>query len=243
MNLTDEKKRLKEALVEETLKSLRELFGDKSLSYRNGNGAKAPLISSGSEALDEELGGGFKSGSIVELFGKESSGKTTLCLKLISRIQASGGAAAIIDAEHTFDPKYALSLGIDTLRLLVSSPSTAEDALSICERLVRSRIFKVVVLDSVAALVSRLEIESVVIGEADVLQAKLVAQALRRITRALADSGTLVIFINQLRDRPRHLYFAGETTPGGAALKFSANYRIRLCDGGSDFLLVKGRKL
>lgn len=234
---------IKRALLEETLSSIKETFGDTVL-LRPENESAAPKtqLSSGSQKLDADLGGGFVRGSIVELYGKESSGKTTLALKMMSRAQALEGSAAIIDAEHTFDMKYALSCGVDASRLWLSAPSSAEEALSICEQLVKSQAFDVIILDSVAALVSKLELEGEVKEDESWIQAELLAQTMRRISRTIAKSKTVIVFINQLRDRPRHLYFEGETTPGGSTLKFMADYRIKLCSGEDDFVLAKARK-
>jgi len=184
-------------------------------------------IGTGSLSLDIALGGvGVPRGRVVEVFGPESSGKTTLCLHIISSAQKAGGVAAFIDAEHALDPSWAKRLGVRLDDLLVSQPDTGEQALEICEMLVRSNAVDVVVIDSVAALIPRAEIEGEM-GDSHVgLQARLMSQALRKLTGAIAKSKCTVIFINQIREKIGVMFGNPETTPGGRALKFYASIRI-----------------
>jgi recombination protein RecA len=185
------------------------------------------VIPTGSIALDVALGvGGLPRGRVVEIYGPESSGKTTVALHAVANAQATGGIAAFIDAEHALDPEYAKALGVDTDALLVSQPDTGEQALEIADMLVRSGALDVVVIDSVAALVPRAEIEGEM-GDSHVgLQARLMSQALRKITGALNNSGTTAIFINQLREKIGVMFGSPETTTGGRALKFYASVRL-----------------
>lgn len=185
------------------------------------------VIPTGSLALDIALGvGGVPRGRVVEVFGPESSGKTTLTLHIIAEAQKTGGIAAFIDAEHAQDPRYARRLGVDVDNLLISQPDTAEQALEIAEALVRSGAVDVVVVDSVAALAPRAEIEGEM-GDAHVgLQARLMSQALRKLTAAIAKSRTTVVFTNQLREKVGVMFGNPETTPGGRALKFYASIRL-----------------
>lgn len=184
-------------------------------------------ISTGSLGLDIATGiGGLPKGRIVEIYGPESSGKTTLALHCIAEAQKKGGEAAFIDAEHALDPVYAKGLGVDVDSLLVSQPDNGEDALSIAEALARSGALDVIVIDSVAALVPRAEIEGEM-GDSHVgLHARLMSQALRKLTSVIAKSNTLVIFINQLREKVGVMYGSPEVTTGGRALKFYASVRI-----------------
>jgi recombination protein RecA len=185
------------------------------------------VIRSGSIALDLALGvGGFPCGRIVEIYGPESSGKTTLALHAIAEAQKNGGTAAFIDVEHALDPNYAAALGIDLDSLLVSQPDTGEQALEIAEMLTRSNAVDVVVVDSVAALVTKAELEGDM-GDAHVgLQARLMSQALRKLTAAISRSKTVMIFINQLREKVGVMFGNPETTSGGRALKFYASIRL-----------------
>jgi recombination protein RecA len=185
------------------------------------------VIPTGSIALDVALGiGGLPRGRIVEIYGPESSGKTTVALHAVANAQAAGGIAAFIDAEHALDPEYARALGVDTDALLVSQPDTGEQALEIMDMLIRSGAIDLVVVDSVAALVPRAEIEGEM-GDSHVgLQARLMSQALRKITGALSNSGTTAIFINQLREKIGVMFGSPETTTGGKALKFYASVRL-----------------
>jgi recombination protein RecA len=185
------------------------------------------VISSGSIALDLALGvGGFPRGRIIEIYGPESSGKTTLALHVIAEAQKNGGTAAFIDVEHALDPAYAQNLGIDLENLLVSQPDAGEQALDIAEMLVRSNAVDVVVLDSVAALVTKAELEGDM-GDTHVgLQARLMSQALRKLTSAISRSKCVMIFINQLREKIGVMFGSPETTSGGRALKFFSSIRI-----------------
>jgi recombination protein RecA len=197
------------------------------------------VIPTGSIALDVALGiGGLPRGRVVEIYGPESSGKTTVALHAVANAQAAGGIAAFIDAEHALDPDYAKALGVDTDALLVSQPDTGEQALEIMDMLIRSGAIDIVVVDSVAALVPRAEIEGEM-GDSHVgLQARLMSQALRKVTGALNNSGTTAIFINQLREKIGVMFGSPETTTGGKALKFYASVRLdvrrieTLKDGG-----------
>ncbi len=185
------------------------------------------VIPTGSVALDIALGvGGLPRGRVVEIYGPESSGKTTVALHAVASAQAAGGIAAFIDAEHALDPVYAKALGVDTDQLLVSQPDTGEQALEIADMLIRSGALDVIVIDSVAALVPKAEIEGEM-GDSHVgLQARLMSQALRKITGALAQSNTTAIFINQLREKVGVFFGSPETTSGGKALKFYASVRL-----------------
>jgi recombination protein RecA len=184
-------------------------------------------VSTGSLALDLALGGkGLPRGRIIEIFGPESSGKTTVALHTIANAQKHGGVGALIDAEHAFDRLWARKLGVNVNELLLSQPDSGEMALDICETLVHSNAVDVIVVDSVAALVTKAEIEGE-IGDSHVaLQARLMSQALRKLTSAIAKSSTVVVFINQLRDKPGAMFGPTETTPGGRALKFFSSIRI-----------------
>jgi recombination protein RecA len=201
----------------------------KGAVMRLGDRVAAPIevIPTGSIALDVALGiGGLPRGRVVEIYGPESSGKTTVALHAVANAQAAGGVAAFIDAEHALDPDYARALGVDTDSLLVSQPDTGEQALEIMDMLIRSGALDIVVVDSVAALVPRAEIEGEM-GDSHVgLQARLMSQALRKITGALNNSGTTAIFINQLREKIGVMFGSPETTTGGKALKFYASIRL-----------------
>lgn len=183
--------------------------------------------SSGSLALDVALGvGGYPKGRIIEIYGPESSGKTTLALHAVAEVQKNGGKAAYIDAEHALDPVYAKNLGVKIDELLLSQPDTGEQALEICEALVRSNSISIVIIDSVAALVPQAEIEGEM-GDSHVgLQARLMSQALRKLSGVINKTNTIVIFINQLREKVGIMFGNPETTPGGRALKFYASVRL-----------------
>ena len=190
-------------------------------------GMKVQSISTGSMALDFALGvGGLPRGRVTEIYGPESSGKTTLALHVIAEAQKEGGIAAIVDAEHAFDPTYARKLGVDINALLISQPESGEQALSIVETLVRSGAIDVVVVDSVAALVPQAELEGEMGDSVMGLQARLMSQALRKLTGAISKSCAVCIFINQLRDKIGVMYGSPETTTGGKALKFYASVRL-----------------
>ena len=185
------------------------------------------IIPTGSIALDVALGvGGLPRGRVIEIYGPESSGKTTVALHAVANAQRNGGIAAFIDAEHALDPEYAKALGVDTDALLVSQPDTGEQALEIADMLIRSGALDIIVIDSVAALVPRAEIEGEM-GDSHVgLQARLMSQALRKITGILNNSGTTAIFINQLREKIGVMFGSPETTTGGRALKFYSSVRL-----------------
>jgi recombination protein RecA len=187
------------------------------------------VVSTGSLSVDVALGvGGFPRGRVVEIYGPESGGKTTLALHVVAEAQKAGGVAAFVDAEHALDPTYAKALGVDVDELLVSQPDTGEQALEIVELLVRSGAVDVVVVDSVAALTPRAEIEGEM-GDSHVgLQARLMSQALRKLTGVMSKSRTTVLFINQIREKIGVMYGNPETTPGGRALKFYASVRVEV---------------
>jgi recombination protein RecA len=190
-------------------------------------GMKVQSISTGSMTLDFALGvGGLPRGRVTEIYGPESSGKTTLALHVIAEAQKEGGIAAIVDAEHAFDPSYARRLGVDINALLISQPESGEQALSIVETLVRSNAIDVVVVDSVAALVPQAELEGEMGDSVMGLQARLMSQALRKLTGAISKSSCVCIFINQLRDKIGVVYGNPETTTGGKALKFYSSVRL-----------------
>ena len=187
---------------------------------------KVATVPTGALTLDMALGGGLPKGRVIEIYGPESSGKTTLALHALAEVQKQGGTAAFVDAEHALDPVYASALGVDIDELLVSQPDTGEAALEIVDQLVRSSAIDLVVIDSVAALVPRAEIEGEM-GDAHVgLQARLMSQALRKITGNIGKSGCTVIFLNQLRLKIGVVYGNPETTTGGNALKFYASVRL-----------------
>jgi recombination protein RecA len=191
--------------------------------------AIAGIISTGAISLDIALGvGGIPRGRVTEIFGPESSGKTTLALHVIAEAQKAGGIAAYIDVEHALDPVYSGHLGVNIDDMLISQPDTGEQALEICEALVRSSAVDVIVIDSVAALVPRAEIEGEMGDSQVALQARLMSQALRKLAAAIGKSGTAVIFINQLREKVGIVFGNPEVTPGGRALKFYASVRIDL---------------
>jgi recombination protein RecA len=219
----DRDKALEAALVQ-----IERQFG-KGTVMRLGDQARVPVevIPSGSIGLDVALGiGGYPRGRIIEIYGPESSGKTTVALHAVANAQKLGGIAAFIDAEHALDPEYAQKLGVDTDALLVSQPDTAEQALEIMDMLIRSGAIDIVVVDSVAALVPKVEIEGEM-GDSHVgLQARLMSQALRKITGALSQTKTTAIFINQLREKIGVMFGSPETTTGGKALKFYASIRL-----------------
>jgi len=203
-------------------------FGKGSI-MKLGEGSKVnvDVISTGSVSLDAALGiGGIPRGRIVEIFGPESSGKTTLALHIVAEAQKIGGHAAFVDAEHALDPSYAKKLGVDTINLLVSQPDSGEQALEIVETLVRSGALDVIVVDSVAALVPRAEIEGEMGDSHMGLQARLMSQALRKLTATVSKSNTTVIFINQIREKIGVMFGNPETTTGGRALKFYTSIRM-----------------
>ncbi|MCE1273652.1 MAG: recombinase RecA [Chlorobiales bacterium] len=211
------------------IESLEKQFGKGSIMRLGDDSAIMHIqsISTGSMALDYALGvGGFPRGRVTEIYGPESSGKTTLALHAIAEAQKAGGIAAIVDAEHAFDPVYARKLGVDINSLLVSQPESGEQALSIVETLVRSGAVDIVVVDSVAALVPQAELEGEMGDSVVGLQARLMSQALRKLTGAISKSSCVCIFINQLRDKIGVMYGSPETTTGGKALKFYSSVRL-----------------
>jgi recombination protein RecA len=220
--------------LENALSQIDKQFGSGAIMRLNGDDITAiPAISTGAISLDLALGGrGMPRGRIIEVFGPESSGKTTLTLNVVAQAQKNG-VAAFIDAEHALDPTWAKKLGVDVDALLVSQPDTGEQALEICEMLVRSNAVDVVVIDSVAALIPRAEIEGEM-GDTHVgLQARLMSQAMRKLTGAIAKSDCMVIFINQIREKIGVMFGSPETTPGGRALKFYSSIRVDIRRIGS----------
>ena len=216
------------AKLETALALIKKNFGDGSVMRLGDNPRPAiEVIPTGSLALDVALGiGGLPRGRVIEIYGPESSGKTTLTLHAIANAQKNGGICAFIDAEHALDPEYAKKLGVDIDNLLVSQPDTGEQALEIADTLIRSGALDLIVIDSVAALVPKKEIEGEM-GDSHVgLQARMMSQALRKITGALNNNGTTAIFINQLREKIGVMFGSPETTTGGKALKFYASVRL-----------------
>lgn len=210
------------------LESLQSRFGEGAImKLGEFRGAKVETIPSGSFSLDLALGaGGFPKGRIIEIFGPESSGKTTLALHALAQVQKRGGRAAFIDAEHALDPEYAEKIGVSVKNLIISQPDNGEEALNILESLVRSGIIDIIVVDSVAALTPKAEIEGEMGASHMGLQARLMSQALRKLTAIAAKSNTIVIFINQIRQKIGIVWGNPETTTGGLALKFYASVRI-----------------
>lgn len=219
----------KDKALEAALSQIQKQFGKGAIMKLGDKGAQMQVetISTGSISLDVATGvGGVPKGRIIEIYGPESSGKTTLTLHIVAEAQKKGGKAAFIDAEHALDPVYAKNLGVDVENLLVAQPDTGEQALEICDMLVRSGALDVIVIDSVAALVPRAEIQGEM-GDAHVgLQARLMSQALRKITGSINKSNTCVIFINQLREKVGVMYGNPEVTTGGRALKFYSSMRL-----------------
>jgi len=215
--------------LESVLAQIQKQFGDGAIMRLGDASTRVaiPCISTGSFSLDMALGvGGLPRGRVVEIFGPESSGKTTLTLHVIANAQKSGGVAAFIDAEHAMDPLYAKKIGVNIDDLLVSQPSSGEEALTIAETLIRSNAMDVVVIDSVAALTPRAEIEGDMGDPQMGLQARLMSQALRKLTAVISTSKTCCIFTNQLREKIGIMFGNPETTPGGKALKFYASVRL-----------------
>ncbi len=218
----------KDKALDDVLASLEKQFGKGAVMLLGDNHhAEVEVSSSGSLALDLALGvGGYPKGRIIEIYGPESSGKTTFALHAIAEIQKQGGRAAFIDAEHALDPVYAKNLGVNINELLLSQPDTGEQALEICEALVRSNAINIVVIDSVAALVPQAEIDGEM-GDSHVgLQARLMSQALRKLSGTINKTKTIAIFINQLREKVGIMFGNPETTPGGRALKFYSSVRL-----------------
>ncbi len=228
--MTDKKEKKEEGNTElnDLLQNLREKYGEEAI-MKLGEARKVDVavIPTGSFSLDLALGvGGLPRGRIIEVFGPEGSGKTTLALNVVAQAQKQGGKAAFIDAEHGLDPEYAARLGVKINDLLISQPDNGEQALNILESLVRSGIISVVVVDSVAALTPKAEIEGEMGAQFIGLQARMMSQALRKLTAITAKSQTMIIFINQLRMQIGVMFGNPETTPGGRALKFFASVRI-----------------
>jgi recombination protein RecA len=218
----------KEKAVELAMEQIERDFGKGAImKFADKRNVPVEIIPTGSISLDMALGvGGIPRGRVVEIFGPESSGKTTLALHIIAEAQKKNGLAAFIDAEHAFDPDYAHNIGVNLDELLISQPDTGEQALEIAETLVRSNAIDIVVIDSVAALVPKAEIEGEM-GESQMgLQARLMSQALRKLTGAVSKSNTTVIFINQLRMKIGVMFGNPETTPGGVALKYYSSVRL-----------------
>ncbi len=218
----------KDKTLEQVLNDIEKQFGKGSImKLGKQSNIEVDATPSGSLALDIALGvGGYPKGRIIEIFGPESSGKTTVALHAIAEVQKRGGRAAFIDAEHALDPAYAKKLGVNIDELLLSQPDTGEQALAICEALVRSEVVNVIVIDSVAALVPQAEIEGEMGDNLIGLQARLMSQALRKLSGTIGKTKTTAIFINQLRDKIGVMFGNPETTPGGRALKFYSTIRL-----------------
>lgn len=229
--IKDEKN--KDKALEQVLADIEKQFGEGAIQKLGSDDhMKIDVCSSGSLTLDVALGvGGFPKGRIIEIFGPESSGKTTIALEAIAATQKNGGTAAFIDAEHALDPVYAKKLGVNVNELLLSQPDSGEEALEICEALVRSGAVNIVVIDSVAALVPQAEIDGEM-GDSHVgLQARLMSQALRKLSGIMNKTNTTAIFINQLREKVGVMFGNPETTPGGRALKFYSSVRLDIRRG------------
>ncbi len=229
----DIKEKDNDKALEQVLKDIEKQFGAGAImKLGTDEHIKIDVTSTGSIALDIALGvGGFPKGRIIEIYGPESSGKTTIALHAIAEVQKNGGRAAFIDAEHALDPVYAKSLGVNINELLISQPDTGEQALEICDALVKSEAIDIIVIDSVAALVPQAEIDGEM-GDSHVgLQARLMSQALRKLSGTLNKTNTTAIFINQLREKVGVLFGNPETTPGGRALKFYSTIRLDIRRG------------
>ena len=219
----------REKIIENTLAQIERAYGKGSIMKLNGEGALKDIesVSTGSLELDMALGiGGIPRGRVIEIFGPESSGKTTLALHIIANAQKAGGVAAFIDAEHALDPIYAKNLGVNTDELLLSQPDSGEQALDICEILLKSTALDIIVIDSVAALVPRAELDGEMGDSFIGLQARLMSQALRKLTGLVSKTKTIVVFINQLREKIGVMFGSPEVTPGGRALKFYCSVRL-----------------
>ncbi|MCQ2368214.1 MAG: recombinase RecA [Kiritimatiellae bacterium] len=216
--------------LDAVMSQIRKEFGEMSIMRLGDKQVQEiPVISTGALSLDLALGvGGLPRGRIVECYGQESSGKTTLALHVVANAQKNGGLAAFIDAEHALDPNYAQKIGVNLDDLIVSQPNSGEEALTICEQLVKSGAFDVVVVDSVAALTPQAEIDGNMGDSHMGLQARLMSQAMRKLTATIAQTKTLLIFTNQVRDKIGVMFGNPETTPGGKALKFYASCRLQV---------------
>jgi recombination protein RecA len=223
-----EERKGKLAAIERAMGAIEKAYGKGSIMKLDGESlTPIPSIPTGALSLDLALGGrGLPRGRIIEIFGPESSGKTTLALTVVANAQKNGGVAAFIDAEHALDPSWAKRIGVNLDEMLVSQPDTGEQALEICEMLVRSNAVDIIVVDSVAALIPKAEIEGEMGDSVVGLQARLMSQAMRKLTGAIAKSECIVIFINQLREKIGVMFGSPETTTGGKALKFYASVRI-----------------
>ena len=218
----------KEKALEQVLADIEKQFGKGAImKLGEQKHMELDVVSTGSLTLDLALGvGGYPKGRIIEIYGPESSGKTTFALHAIAEVQKTGGRAAFIDAEHSLDPTYASNLGVDIDELLLSQPDTGEQALEICDALVRSQAVSIIVVDSVAALVPQAEIDGEM-GDSHIgLQARLMSQALRKLSGTINKTNTIVIFINQLREKVGVMFGNPETTPGGKALKYYSSIRL-----------------
>jgi len=236
LRLVEEKSVDKTKALDAALSQIERAFGKGSIMRlgRNEQIVEIETISTGSLSLDIALGvGGLPKGRIIEIYGPESSGKTTLALHTVAEAQKKGGICAFVDAEHALDPIYARKLGVDLENLLISQPDTGEQALEICDTLVRSGAIDVLVIDSVAALTPRAEIEGEMGDSLPGLQARLMSQALRKLTASISRSNTMVIFINQIRMKIGVMFGSPETTTGGNALKFYASVRLDIRRIGS----------
>ena len=233
----------KEKALEQVLADIEKQFGKGAImKLGDQKHMEIDVVSTGSIALDLALGvGGYPKGRIIEIYGPESSGKTTFALHAIAEVQKQGGRAAFIDAEHSLDPVYASNLGVNTDELLLSQPDTGEQALEICDALVRSQAVSIIIVDSVAALVPKAEIDGEM-GDSHIgLQARLMSQALRKLSGSINKTNTIVIFINQLREKVGIMFGNPETTPGGKALKYYSSIRLDIRRGeaiknGSDII-------
>ena len=223
----------KDKALEQVLADIEKQFGKGAIMKLGDQKSVAvDVVSSGSISLDIALGvGGYPKGRIIEIYGPESSGKTTFALHAIAEVQKSGGRAAFIDAEHSLDPIYASNLGVNIDELLLSQPDTGEQALEICDALVKSEAVSIIVIDSVAALVPQAEIDGEMGDNHVGLQARLMSQALRKLSGSISKTNTIVIFINQLREKVGVMFGNPETTPGGKALKYYSSVRLDIRRG------------
>ncbi len=227
---TEAKKTTGNTALDAVMSQIRKEFGEMAIVRLGDQEVKEiPVISTGALSLDMALGvGGLPRGRIVECYGQESSGKTTLALHVVANAQKAGGVAAFIDAEHALDPIYAKKIGVDLDNLIVAQPNSGEEALTICEQLVKSGALDVVVVDSVAALTPQAEIDGNMGDSHMGLQARLMSQAMRKLTATIAQTKTLLIFTNQVREKIGVMFGNPETTPGGKALKFYASCRLQV---------------
>ncbi len=227
--MSQQKEPKRDDALERAIQQIEKTYGKGAIMHLDETAAGAAVsgVSTGALSLDLALGGrGVPRGRVVEIFGPESSGKTTLALSIIAQAQKGEGTAALIDAEHAFDPSWAKRIGVDLEALMLNQPSSGEEALDVCEMLVRSNSVDVIAIDSVAALIPRAEIDGAM-GDTHVgLQARLMSQAMRKLTAAISKSRAVVVFINQIREKIGVMFGSPETTPGGRALKFYSSVRI-----------------